>query len=76
MLFPLLMSFIILYQVAASMNDLCFDIVGISKEKKDPKSVKNNRGRTTQEGPFVSHLEENNTLETDKALPKLCTICS
>lgn len=29
--------------VAASMNDLCFDIVGISKEKKDPKSVKNNR---------------------------------
>lgn len=29
--------------VAASMTDLCFDVVGISKEKKDPKSVKSNR---------------------------------
>eukprot|EP01018_Ginkgo_biloba_P039800 Gb_23047 [translate_table: standard] len=29
--------------VATSMNDLCFDFVGIAKEKKDPKSVKGNR---------------------------------
>ncbi|GLJ43363.1 hypothetical protein SUGI_0900840 [Cryptomeria japonica] len=29
--------------VATSMNDLCFDVVGIAKEKKDPRSVKNNR---------------------------------
>lgn len=26
------------------MNDLCFDVFGITKEKKDPKSVKGNRG--------------------------------
>ncbi|PON67067.1 Origin recognition complex subunit [Trema orientale] len=29
--------------VSASMNDLCFDIFGISKEKKDPRDVKGNR---------------------------------
>lgn len=26
------------------MKDLCFDICGIEKEKKDPKDVKGNRG--------------------------------
>jgi origin recognition complex subunit 6 len=29
--------------VSTSMNDLCFDVFGITKEKKDPKSVKGNR---------------------------------
>ncbi|KAJ4960865.1 hypothetical protein NE237_020775 [Protea cynaroides] len=29
--------------VSTSMKDLCFDVFGISKEKKDPKSVKGNR---------------------------------
>lgn len=29
--------------VATSMNDLCFDVFGISKEKKDPKAVKGHR---------------------------------
>jgi origin recognition complex subunit 6 len=26
------------------MADLCFDVFGIAKEKKDPKSIKGNRG--------------------------------
>ncbi|XP_068638320.1 origin of replication complex subunit 6-like [Aristolochia californica] len=29
--------------VSTSMKDLCFDVFGIAKEKKDPKSVKGNR---------------------------------
>ncbi|KAJ4975289.1 hypothetical protein NE237_000395 [Protea cynaroides] len=29
--------------VSTSMKDTCFDVFGISKEKKDPKSVKGNR---------------------------------
>ncbi|KAG8099314.1 hypothetical protein GUJ93_ZPchr0013g36971 [Zizania palustris] len=29
--------------VSTSMADLCFDVFGISKEKKDPKSIKGNR---------------------------------
>ncbi|CAK9183757.1 unnamed protein product [Ilex paraguariensis] len=29
--------------VSTSMKDLCFDVLGISKEKKDPKEVKGNR---------------------------------
>ncbi|KAH0753946.1 hypothetical protein KY290_024216 [Solanum tuberosum] len=29
--------------VSTSMNDLCFDVFGTSKEKKDPKTVKGNR---------------------------------
>lgn len=33
-------------QVSTSMNDLCFDVFGTSKEKKDPKTVKGNRGNT------------------------------
>jgi len=31
-------------QVSTSMADLCFDVFGIAKEKKDPKSIKGNRG--------------------------------
>ncbi|KAJ9554478.1 hypothetical protein OSB04_018523, partial [Centaurea solstitialis] len=30
-------------QVSTSMKDLCHDVFGVSKEKKDPKSVKVNR---------------------------------
>jgi len=30
------------------MTDLCFDCVGISKEKKDAKDVKGNRGMVIQ----------------------------
>ncbi|KDP41188.1 hypothetical protein JCGZ_15595 [Jatropha curcas] len=29
--------------VSTSMNDLCYDVFGISKEKKDPREVKGNR---------------------------------
>ncbi|CAK7350191.1 unnamed protein product [Dovyalis caffra] len=29
--------------VFASMKDLCYDVIGISKEKKDPREVKGNR---------------------------------
>lgn len=32
-------------QVSSSMKDLCFDVYGIEKEKKDPREVKGNRGR-------------------------------
>ncbi|KAL6562525.1 Origin of replication complex subunit 6 [Orobanche gracilis] len=31
------------YNVSTSMMDLCFDVFGISKEKKDPKKIKGNR---------------------------------
>lgn len=33
-----------LFQVSTSMKDLCFDVFGISKEKKNPTEVKGNRG--------------------------------
>jgi origin recognition complex subunit 6 len=29
--------------VATSMLDLCFDILGVEKEKRDPKSIQQNR---------------------------------
>ncbi|RZC58639.1 hypothetical protein C5167_005941 [Papaver somniferum] len=32
--------------VSASMEDLCFDVFGSSREKKDPKDVKGHRGNT------------------------------
>lgn len=35
---------ILLLQVSSSMKDLCFDVFGISNEKKDPRSVKGHRG--------------------------------
>lgn len=34
----------LLFQVANSMKDLCHDTFGVSKEKKDPREVKGNRG--------------------------------
>jgi len=76
MLFPLLIYIIIMCQVAASMTDLCFDVVGISKEKKDPKSVKNNRGTTTYRNPFAFHLEENKLLKLIVGIAKIITVCS
>lgn len=33
------------FQVSTSMKDICFDAFGTTKEKKDPKDVKGNRGR-------------------------------
>ncbi|CAF2139247.1 unnamed protein product [Brassica napus] len=33
--------------VSTSMIDLCYDCVGVSKEKKDAKEVKGNRGMFT-----------------------------
>lgn len=33
-------------QIIASMNDLCFDLVGMEKEKRDPKTIKSNEGTT------------------------------
>lgn len=32
------------FQVSTSMLDLCFDIFGIAKEKKDARKIKGNRG--------------------------------
>ncbi|KAA8529435.1 hypothetical protein F0562_033766 [Nyssa sinensis] len=48
--------------VSTSMKDLCFDVFGISKEKKDPRDVKANRElldalpdkRTLQDGGYLS----------------------
>ncbi|KAJ7943486.1 Origin recognition complex subunit 6 [Quillaja saponaria] len=48
--------------VSTSMNDLCFDVFGIAKEKKDPKDVKGNRElldvlpekRKTEDGGYLS----------------------
>jgi origin recognition complex subunit 6 len=31
-------------QVSTTMKDLCHDVFGVAKEKKDPKEVKTNRG--------------------------------
>jgi hypothetical protein len=31
-------------QVSITMKDLCHDVFGVAKEKKDPKEVKTNRG--------------------------------
>ncbi|KAK9119293.1 hypothetical protein Scep_017386 [Stephania cephalantha] len=31
------------HKVSTSMKDLCFDVFGISKEKKDPKAIKGHR---------------------------------
>lgn len=33
-----------LLQVSTTMKDLCHDVFGVAKEKKDPKEVKTNRG--------------------------------
>jgi origin recognition complex subunit 6 len=32
------------FQVSTFMADLCFDAFGIAKEKKDPTTIKGNRG--------------------------------
>ncbi|PIA62651.1 hypothetical protein AQUCO_00200576v1 [Aquilegia coerulea] len=36
--------------VSTSMKDLCFDTFGISKEKKDPKTIKGHRGNIVSRG--------------------------
>ncbi|MCD7471144.1 Origin of replication complex subunit 6 [Datura stramonium] len=42
--------------VSTSMNDLCFDVFGTSKEKKDPKTVKGNR-----DGGYYSSEDDNSS---------------
>lgn len=32
-------------QIVTSMNDLCFDLVGIVKEKRDAMTIKSNKGK-------------------------------
>uniref|UniRef100_A0A803QNP3 Origin of replication complex subunit 6 n=1 Tax=Cannabis sativa TaxID=3483 RepID=A0A803QNP3_CANSA len=52
--------------VSASMIDLCFDVLGISKEKKDPRDVKGNRElldvlpekRKLEDGGYSSDADE------------------
>ncbi|GFP86190.1 origin of replication complex subunit 6 [Phtheirospermum japonicum] len=44
--------------VSTSMMDLCFDVLGISKEKKDPKKIKGNR-------ELLDALPEKRKLEYD-----------
>ncbi|KAL3629006.1 Origin of replication complex subunit 6 [Castilleja foliolosa] len=44
--------------VCTSMMDLCFDVLGISKEKKDPKKIKGNR-------ELLDALPEKRRLEDD-----------
>lgn len=44
-------------QVSTSMRDLCYDVFGISREKKDPREVKGNRGNISLLLPIgVSYL--------------------
>ncbi|PON57593.1 Origin recognition complex subunit [Parasponia andersonii] len=65
--------------VSASMNDLCFDFFGISKEKKDPRDVKGNRelldvlpekrkleddGYSSDEGEELSSYKKHQRMET------------
>ncbi|GMN41837.1 hypothetical protein TIFTF001_011053 [Ficus carica] len=52
--------------VSSSMKDLCFDVYGIEKEKKDPREVKGNRElldvlpgkRKLEDGGYLSDEEE------------------
>ena len=48
--FPLSIAicFQLLLQVSTTMKDLCFDVFGTAKEKKDPRAVKGNRGKCSQ----------------------------
>lgn len=34
-------------QVSTSMKDLCHDVFGVAKERKDPREVKGNRGNSS-----------------------------
>ncbi|KAG9451277.1 hypothetical protein H6P81_011242 [Aristolochia fimbriata] len=62
--------------VSNSMNDLCFDVFGIAKEKKDPKSVKGNRvlldalpaKRKLEDGGDVSD-DSSDDVEDDLEIP-------
>nr|GEU60215.1 origin of replication complex subunit 6 [Tanacetum cinerariifolium] len=69
--------------VSTSMKDICFDVFGVEKEKKDPKSVKGNRDlldaipekRQDEDGGYSS--DEGNDLSAYKkhigsALPRHC----
>ncbi|MCD9644275.1 Origin of replication complex subunit 6 [Datura stramonium] len=55
--------------VSTSMNDLCFDVFGTSKEKKDPKTVKGNRElldalpekRRVEDGGYYSSEDDNSS---------------
>lgn len=64
--------------VANSMNDLCYDLFGISKEKKDPREVKGNRelidalpekrkfedgGYLSDDGAELSHYKRHKKME-------------
>jgi hypothetical protein len=43
-------------QVSTSMADLCFDVFGIAKEKKDAKSIKGSRGICVLQDPSFFSL--------------------
>jgi hypothetical protein len=49
-------------QVSTSMADLCFDVFGIAKEKKDTKSIKGNRGICVLEGRSFLFLNKKKSL--------------
>ncbi|GAA0176290.1 replication origin binding protein [Lithospermum erythrorhizon] len=49
--------------VSASMNDICFDVFGISREKKVTKAVKGNRGLTEKS------LDEGYSSDDEKTSP-------
>ncbi|AAD14490.1 Hypothetical protein [Arabidopsis thaliana] len=55
-------------QVSTSMTDLCFDCVGISKEKKDAKDVKGNRGMVIQFSLDKRRLEDGGYSSGDEVL--------
>ncbi|PHT33947.1 Origin of replication complex subunit 6 [Capsicum baccatum] len=62
--------------VSTSMNDLCFDVFGTSKEKKDPKTVKGNRElldalpekRTAEDGGYSSEDDNSSSYKKRKRM--------
>ncbi|XP_016479084.1 origin of replication complex subunit 6-like [Nicotiana tabacum] len=64
--------------VSTSMSDLCFDVFGISKEKKDPKTVKGNRElldalpekRTVEDGGYSSEEDNSSAYKKRKRMDK------
>ncbi|KAF3431450.1 hypothetical protein FNV43_RR26181 [Rhamnella rubrinervis] len=64
--------------VSTSMKDLCFDIYGISKEKRDPKDVKSNRElldvlpekRKIEDGGYLSDEQELSSYKRHKKMEK------
>ncbi|XP_045791934.1 origin of replication complex subunit 6-like [Trifolium pratense] len=60
--------------VSTTMKDLCHDVFGVAKEKKDPKEVKTNRDlldvlpskRKAEDGGYLSMMEQRHPILDSK----------